>query len=339
MIVFLNLNGADKMFRITADITIEGFKPFKCTAATWKRSIDEMCDTAKIYLPAYCRLKKTGDQYDGKVLPTAKEFKEGMAVTIDAGYNGNNVTRFKGFIKRINFTAPLEIECEGYSYLFGKITVNKTYTNSTVKKILQDITTGTAIKLSANIPDIPVVKALFINQTGLDVLHWLKDKMKLYCYFNFDTIYCGGVAFENKATVNHRLGWNTVKDSQLLFNAEKEFSQVNIVINSRDVTGEMKKIKRITTYPNDKVVRVEGYNPNDPYLQVIRDQLQKKLDYKGYSGSITGFLEPYAEPGMASNITDNQYPERNGLYFIESVEGELSASRGGRQKIGIGFSL
>jgi hypothetical protein len=325
------------MFRITADINIDGFKPFKCTAATWKRSINEMCDTAKVYLPTYCRLKKAGDQYTE--IPTAQAFTEGTAITIEAGYDYSNETRFKGFIKRINFTSPLEIECEGYSYLLGKITVNKTYTNSTVKQILQDLSTGTTIKVSADIPDIPVVKAVFINQTGLDVLQWFRQKMKLYCYFNFDTLYCGGQAFQDKGTINHKLGWNTIKDSQLMFNTEKEFDQVNIVINARDVTGEMKKIKRITTYPNDKIVRVEGYNPNDPYLQTIRDELQKQLDYKGYSGSITTFLEPYAEPGMASSITDDQYPDRNGVYFIESVEGELSASRGGRQKIGIGFKL
>src|SRR5882762_1162378 len=102
------------MFRMTCDIYIGKFKPVKPNAVKWARSVDNYSDSATIKLPAISMLKREGDFYER--VQTGLQFKEGMPVTINAGYNGRNDTRYRGFIRRINFTVPLELECEGYSY-------------------------------------------------------------------------------------------------------------------------------------------------------------------------------------------------------------------------------
>jgi hypothetical protein len=55
-------------------------------------------------------------------------------------------------------------------------------------------------------------------------------------------------------------------------------------------------------------------------------------NHQGYEGSITCFLEPSIEKSMIVNIDDQKFPDRSGHYFVETVEGEFSAS-GGRQKL------
>jgi hypothetical protein len=90
-------------------------------------------------------------------------------------------------------------------------------------------------------------------------------------------------------------------------------------------------------YSNTKVERIRALFPQWFLDQMAADK-KKTLINTGYEGVITAFLIPYVEPGMAAVITDQRYPERNGKYFIEAVEGEFSTS-GGRQKIKIGSFL
>ena len=73
-------------------------------------------------------------------------------------------------------------------------------------------------------------------------------------------------------------------------------------------------------------------------LKQIANRLQTKSNYHGYEGNITAFLEPATNKGMVAKITDKQYTDRTGLYFIESVAGEFGTG-GGRQTIGLGFLI
>lgn len=326
------------MFRITADITISSFKGFKPTTAKWNRHVDNYADSASITMPALCKLLKTGDQYDKKVIPTGKAFTEGMPVVITAGYDGNKVTRFKGFIKRINYSIPLEVECEGYSYLLRTVTLNKSYKNTTVKKILEDVVAGTGIRLSKAIPDIPIPKAIFQHASGVQVLEFFKEKCLLTVFFNFDELYVGLRGLVASGIVRHRLGWNVVKDNELLFNADKEFATVNIQIEKRLATGHKRKAVNGPKDGNTKVLKVSLID-DAAALAAIAAEKKKQLNNKGYTGKITAFLEPYVAPGMSDSIEDGNYPDRTGVFFCEGVEGSITPNGGGRQKIAIGFAL
>lgn len=318
---------------MTAEIKIGSFKAFSPNAVSWARSIDSYTDHALIKVPAIARMKREGDTYD--YVQSGIQFKEGMQVEVLCGYDGNNVTRFKGFLKRVNFSIPLEIECEGYSYqLRKKEGYTASYGSTSVKAILGDLVAGTDIVLSDAIPDIPLKNIYFKNVKGTDVLEYLKDKCLLTIYFNFNVLYAGLKMTEVKTTVKHRLNWNTMKDSELKFDSGRELATVNIQVEKRDKAGHKIKAKDGVKDGSVKVLKVRHIN-DEALLQKIAEEERQKLLHKGYEGSITGFLYPYAEPGMATMIDDVRYPERTGKYFIEKVEGSFSSS-GGRQKIGIG---
>jgi hypothetical protein len=323
------------MFRMTCDIKIGAFKPVKPNAVKWSRHITNFTDTSTVKLPAIAMLKSTGDIYEQ--VQTGLQIKEGMKVEVIAGYDGRNVTRFKGFVSRVNFTIPLEVDCEGYSYqLRKKLDINKSYVNTTAKKILIDLVQGTDIKLSEAIPDIPIEKAGFKDCNGINVLEWLKENCKLTVYFNFDILYVGLEQAETIKTVKFRLGWNVIKDNALKFNDKKEFADVRIQLSGRKKDGTKEKafigkkdgqVKRIKTVIKDKVA-----------LNAIIKQKQREIVNKGYEGQITTFLEPVINPGEAAHIDDLKYTERTGKYFITGIDGDFDHS-GGRVKIKIGNSL
>lgn len=320
---------------MTADVKIGPFKMFKPTYLKWVRNVSSFTDSAVVKIPAICSLKKSGDQYER--VQTGLQFKEGMPAAFYAGYDGRNVQRFIGFVSRINFTVPLEIELEGYSYqLRKKLNFNRSYKNTTVKKILTDLVQGTDILLSEAIPDIPLTKATFENCSGINVLEWLKEKCLLTVYFNGSTLYAGLMEIEPKKTVKFRLGWNVIKDTELKFNAVKEFAEVRINLQKRKKDG--KKSAAFVGKKDGQVKLLKSAIDDEATRAKIAEQARKDIINRGYEGSITAFAEPVFNPGDAVLIEDTKYPERTGRYFGLGVEGEFGPS-GGRQKIIIGNSL
>lgn len=323
------------MFLMTADILIGPYKPLKPSSFSCKRSVENFTDTAKIKLPAVSMLRKAGDQYDK--VQTGLQFTEGMKVEIRSGYDGRNKTVFKGFLSRRNFTVPLELECEGYCYqLRKKLGINKSYKNTTAKAILTDLVQDTDIKLSAEIPNIPIDKVVFENVSGVQVLEWFKEKCLLTVYFIFDTLYVGLFEVQPTSIVKFRLGWNTAKDSDLKFDNEKEFAEVRINVQRRDKTGAKKG--KFVGAKDGNVKRIKTAISDPETMAKIAEEQKKKLVNKGYEGSITAFLEPYVEPGSGISIEDTKYPERTGRYFVTEVETDFGTG-GGRQKIKIGNSI
>lgn len=330
------------MFLMTADIFISSsdgkqkFEPIKPHSVSWKRNVDNYSDSCRIKIPGVCMMKKEGDGYS--LVSTGLQLKEGMKVEFYCGYDHKNVLRFKGFIRRRNFTLPLELECEGYAYqLRLKKNYSRSFKNTTVKKILIDLVVGTDIKLSDKIPDIPIPRAYFKNVNGIDVIDWLKEKCLLTVYFNFDTLYCGLREAERIEKVNFRLGWNVIKDNELKFELNRELATVNIRAQSRKRNGAFEEIT--VGDGGTKTVVVKFTVINDPvWKKKIAEDVRTKLTNQGYEGSITAFLIPLAEPGMTADIDDMRYKERKGDYFIEGVDGDFGPN-GGRQKIKIGNYL
>lgn len=324
---------------MTANVTIGNFKPIKPSSLKWRRSIDNYSDSALIVIPAICRLKSKGQPY--QYVETAQQFTEGMKVQIDAGYDGNNITRFKGFVKRINFTIPLEIECEGYSYqLRKKLDISKSWPAGTkLKDILAFLVGGTDIKLSDAIPDITVESAVTLSHAnGTQALDMIKEKMLQTIYFTDDILYVGLRETKPIGDVKFQLGWNVVKDNGLKFNTDREFSDVKIVLRSRNKDGTFRAAIHDSKFTATKVKQIRVQLTQD-YMDKMAADYKKTLVNVGYEGMITAFLIPYSEPGMSASLKSKRYPERNGSYFIEAVDGEFSPHAGGRQHIKIGNLL
>lgn len=264
------------------------------------------------------------------------QFKEGDKVEVLLGYNNKNEKRFSGFVRRVKMGIPVELECEGYGYQLYDIIFNKTYQNVSVKQLLKDLTAGTDIKLSDEIPDIPLKNVRFKNATGIQVLEYLKKEVNLAVYFNFDELYVGTMFGKVQKRVKAKIGWNTVSDDD--FQKRKVDKDVKIVVKEKDQKGEVKKTKSdLQKYSDEKTVKIKADIPAN-FLKQIVNRLQTQENYKGYEGNIQLFLVPYVNKGMVIELDGGMYPEKTGDYFVQSVQGEFGMS-GGRQTVQLGFIM
>ncbi len=332
------------MFYLTSDITIGNYAKVKPSKVTWKTDINSFTDTCTIELPRISYLKTVKTTTEDKQEPNERKeyvFKENDKISVSLGYDGKNLKRFEGFIKRVNMGTPVKIECEGYSYLLYDIIFNKSYSTVTVKQLLTDLLTptlskgeGAGIVLSDEIPNIPLTNVRFKNATGIQVLEWLQKECHLAVYFNFNELYVGTQFGKKGKTVKLRLGWNTVKEDD--FKQRLVDKNVRVVIREKNGKGEAKKTKSdVEKYDNEREVKIKAGIPAD-LLKQIANRLQTKSNYNGYEGSITAFLEPATNKGDVAEIDGYKYPDKSGRFFVESVEGEFGPG-GGRQKIQLGF--
>lgn len=325
------------MLYLTSDIKIANWSGIKANKVVWKTDINSFTDNATIDLPRISFLKTVQTETVDINQPNKREeyiFKEGDKISILLGYDGHNVKRFEGFVKRVNMGVPVKIECEGYSYLLYDIIFNKSYAHVTVKQLLTDVCGNTEIVLSPEMPDIPLTNVRFKNATGIQVLEWLQKECHLAVYFDFNVLYVGTQFGKKQATAKFRLGWNTIKEDD--FKKRIVDKNVRIVIKEKNANGEVKKTKSdVQKYSDEKSIKVKAGIPAALLKQIV-NRLQTKDNYRGYEGSIVAFLEPAVTKGMIADITDKKYGDRQGTYFIESVSGEFGTG-GGRQTIQLGF--
>lgn len=338
------------MFQMTADIVVElqkqignNGKPvsvrFKANTINWNVSIDNLCDSASFIIPALCRMTDKNQSYKNIQSANSGEiFSVGDKVSIYAGYDGKNDLQFQGFIVKIDFTVPLKVQCEGYSYQLKSQYYTKTFGKTTVRQVLNYILRGTDITLSEKMSgEIDFEAFPFKNKSGIQILEFLKEKYLLTVFFEYNKLYVGWLATYKPITVKHRLNWNVIKSDDLNFSSYTG-SIVNIEVQSRKSTGELVKIKSNNITKAGSTKKLKVFLTNEMQMQIAANEAQEVHNKKGYSGSMLTFLKPFVRPGMTTQIIDTKYQERNGSYLIESVEGSFSPT-GGRQKIGIAFKL
>ncbi len=336
------------MFVLNSDITIGQFKKVKPHEVKITKSVQEYVDKAVIHLPATARLQRAGEVITESA-DTAKQFTEGDFVKIDLGYNGKMVNEFTGFVSRINFKTPIEVECEGYSYLLRKKQYLKVFKNTKLIDILTYLTVGTEITIDKkHVSDLEITKLVLQKNTGTEALEAIKKMLN-----NLVQIYFKGAVLHAelfpvvplKNTAYYKLGWNVAKDESLKLKEPKN-EDITIVYKHTSVDGTRvegtHKLKQIVTKG-----KAAGDGENKEVKSSIKDvdtltKLAKadanKTSYKGFEGKLKTFLQPYCEPAWRASITDTKYPERSGIYLVESIEVTYGMA-GARRTIGIGIKL
>lgn len=325
------------MFALSSQITIGKYSGVKVHEVKITKSIFEYVDRAVIKVPITARIIREGEITTVSA-ETAKLFSEGDPVTINLGYNGNLQEEFTGFVSRINFSTPLEIECEGYSYQLRKKNFTGTLKKVQLADLLKVLTKDTDIVIDNSIDqNFLIDQFILTGKSGTDILEELKQTSgSLIKFFFTGKVLWAGLQFlKTKYDVKYRMGWNVIKDSELkLRDASKDKYQVNWVGEKKDGT----KVKM--SAGKDGVVKTKTSHTftDEQVLQGFADTEHKQLSYDGYEGKIKTFGAPYCEPGCVAAIEDLRYPERGGRYIIESVESNYS-TQGFRRSVGIGYKL
>ena len=352
------------MFVLNSDITIGTLRFAGVHEVRIRRSMKTLMDTAIIKLPSLCRIS-AGKRKSAVVQTTGELFKDGDPVTINLGYNdtsvlsgaatpviaGNNGglgTEFQGFVKRRDLNMPLEVECEGYSYALRQTKNTGDYTKTTIQvsALLNKVCAGTGITVVCPV-DYPLKGFSLSNNDGIEVCDFIREASAhslvlffiaptvLWCGLPYTALANGSSVFE-LPQVNYRLGYNVVKDNGLRERIPSE--PIQVILNGKLATGEKVFTASKCKAAKRQLKHLTKYVPDNNTLGAFAQEKEYHHNYIGYEGNINALLQPFCWPGWMADITDDRYPERNGVYVLEETDVTFGQT-GARRVVTVGPQL
>lgn len=342
-----------------------------------ERSIKNLADTAIISCGIFHmnNLITYKESFESKEEPTNlvyKLYKRGQKIRIFLGYDGNLKTEFVGYIREVKtIDSTMTIECEDELFIFrGKNIPNKEFNEISLKKIARYVCDQINPKIKVVCDyDMGYEKFTIYKATGLDVLKQIQEDTGADIYFKSSLsdeigknnsefniiIERQKDQFEKKPEPENlelHIRMPYLKKENL--NDKIDFSfQHNIESSSLeyvDTTDKKVKVKITTSNRNGTTQEVEFGNTGGEEFEykvnrISNAEMKKraKLEFNrlmspGYTGSFTSWLIPFVEPNNSIGIYDNDFPEKHGIYNIESIKTEFS-EQGGRRTISPGIKL
>lgn len=298
-----------------------------------KKSVETLSDTAEVVLPGV---------YVNEALSVEKYLKVGDDVTIRLGYLGNMQTEFKGYLKVIKTDdGSITLECEDGLFQWRTPLKDVQLTNININTLLQRVCSevnqakGTAFRVSCDY-DFSYGKYTFYKANAIDILKQIQDETKANIYFEDDVLHIHPPYSQivNATPVIYDFAVNVEKsDLKYVKAADKN---VCVEVTFHNEKGEKKTITEGKKDGTKKQLMVN----------LISEQSAKKVAeseyniwcYDGYEGSLTGWLLPYVEPSYRVTIKDDDYPDKEGDYYVIATEVEFSSS-GGVRKVMLGRKI
>ncbi len=323
------------MFVLQSNIIIGNYQFDAVHEVEITKSVDELSDTAVIKIPSRFKVRGNGNQY----LRADEAIKVGDKVSIYLGYEDKYFgLEFKGYVKKIKPTIPVEIECEDAIWLLRRKNISKSWNEkTTLKAVLEEVVKNTGLQLADNIVPIDLDKYVIKNANGAQVLQAIKDNFGLSVFITDDNkLHCGLKQITNltqKAVYD--LNYNVIKNNLEYKRKEERRVKVRYTymgadnvkkeVEEGDADGELRTF-HTTVIKDEKTLR-----------ELAKNEVER-LKYDGLDGSLESFLIPFATRGMMAVIRDKEHKQHAGNYFIKKVVTKMSR-RGARRIVTIGAKL
>jgi len=292
-------------------------------------SVDNLADAATIVLP---------EAVMNQVLNLEDKITRGCGVLIQLGYDGNLVTEFEGFVQDITTNdSTLKIVCEDALFLFRVGVPDVELKPSSLKSIAQYLIDkiDPTFSLSCDY-DISYEKFVIHQATGFDVLKKLQEETKANIYFDTTNkvLHIHPPYLEKAGTVRYSMQQN-IEKSTLEYKKAID-KKVEVTVESTDSKGVVSSITTGTTGGEKITLKVGPMTAAD--MKKVADASLRKNSFDGYSGSFDGWLVPFVKPTYSAIIEDQDYPYKDGTYYIVGVKTNFSES-GGIRTITPGIKL
>lgn len=276
---------------------------YRCTSVKSETSWKNIINTATIVLP---RNVKDFDKMKVKNI-----FKRGDAVTVRLGYNGTLNEEFKGYIVGVSADIPISIKLEDEMYKIKRLPVNYSNNNCYLPDMIRHIAPG----YDCDVAEYHIGSVRYAKMTVGAVLQKLKDDYKLYSYFQNGKLIVGKIYSDQQNTIDIDL--DRVIENNLEYKT-KDDKQIQIEATSTLVKGD--KIKVTVGDAGGEVRQLTYFNIKDK--EQVKQLAQKDYDKymaPGFEGNIETLGMPVIHHGDKLNIKSGLYPDRNGLYYADSV--------------------
>ena len=325
-----------------------------------KKSVFSIADKATIELPTF--INKTRNKagwaesdsiqsLKSKREKLAKYLAKGLRVEIEIGYNGKLNKEFTGFISNIEENKSLVITLEGLSYLLRTSKLDKkSFKSATLKEILDYLISKAGLETTGvprpknilefvqqliieldykNIPEVTIKNYVIDSSlTPLGEIQKLIDQYLLVAFFRGQILHVVLMQQIKALDVKYSLTKNVISKDNLKW-IEQE--PINLVMHLESVAGEKATIQ--VGDRNGRQVKIEQTGSllnKDFYEKLLSHNLKAVENVGGYVGNMETFLIPNVEVSSHATIFNEEYPSRNGVYFVSSVETNFGTSGGRR---------
>lgn len=316
------------MFTLGYNIKLADFRLGMLDKVEIHRSVELLADTATIVLP--------GSEYN-KALDVESLIKRGDPVSISIGYEETGLREeFRGWIQRISTDdGSITIECEDDLYKFRKSLPNEELKAVTLESLLKKVISGIGESYKLDCTYSWTYEKFVINTaTGYDVLKKVQEESGADIYLSDDTLHVHAPAEAVGDDVFYNFSLN-VEECDLTYR-KAEDRKVQVVVKATMPDGTVKEIETGTT-GGDKV-EIRCATSDEASMKQRGETEVKRLSFDGYDGNITTWLIPYCKPGDTAELRDEDYPEKDGRYFVQAVTTEFSRD-GGKRTVELGFRL
>ena len=316
------------MFTLGYDIRLGDFRLGMLDKVEIHRSVELLADTATIVLP--------GAEYN-KALEVESLIKRGDPVSIIIGYEETGLREeFRGWIQRISTDdGSITIECEDDLYKFRKSIPNEELKQVTLETLLKKVISGIGESFRLDCTYSWTYEKFVINTaTGYDVLKKVQEESGADIYLADDTLHVHAPAETVGDDVYYDFAQN-VEECDLTYRTAED-RKVQVVVKATMPDGTVKEIETGST-GGDKV-EIRCATSDEASMRQRGQTEVKRLSFDGYEGNITTWLIPYCKPGDTAELRDEDYPEKDGRYFVQAVTTQFSRD-GGKRTVELGFRL
>lgn len=294
--------------------------PF-CHNISVSKTFDNQTQSATVTLPRNLKYKNR-NLYSG----TNPLILRGDKVKIECGYYPTLTTIFEGYVSKVNNNIPIEIKCEDGMYLLKQTaSPSLSYSDVSLDTLLKDMIDSTVsyTNVKAQLGAVRIKESSISN-----VLNKLRNSYGLYSFFVDGILKVGTPFYEPKKTETFLFERVIISDDLEYLRSE----DVKIKIKGVLIKADNTKVEKEYGDKDGDLRTVFQYLGTTEELDRVCKQKLTELNYTGYYGSFTTFLEPAMNPGDYAIINSYKMPERNGTYLIKSVDTDFGV-KGGRQKI------
>ena len=322
------------MYKIDWKIEIDGKQLQLLDSVEISRDTENLTDSAVIKLPSMVY---------NRYIKEIEQIRRDMPVKISLGYNGELNEEFSGYIRNVEREpSGLVINFQDEIYLFNQTQMeDKPYEKPSVKDLLNDVLTAVNKSLKLNcVYDFSFDKFTISNATALDVLKSIQDECKCMMYikdgvFNVTPPY---IMPDSTKTVKYDTSKNIMRDGYSLKYKDQEDRKLKVVVKGKDKNGKPIECKPTGEPGGDTTTFDYKGIATQEMLDSIAENIYAAKSYSGYEGGFQTWYLPLVSKGDTAEITDAADPDRNGKYFIKSVETSCGSS-GITRKISLGKKL
>jgi hypothetical protein len=280
-------------------------------------SVDNLSDTAIITLP---------EAVMNQVLNIGNEVKRGSEVVIKAGYNNELKTEFVGFVQDVvTNDSSLKIMCEDALFLFRKGVKNMELKPTSLPKIGR-LLIDQIDKSYTLVCDYTISYEKFVihQATAYDVLKKLAEETKANIYFNTEKkeLHIHPPYIEKGGEVIYSLQKN-VENSSLEYKKAID-RKVEVTVEKTNLSGKIESYTTGTTGGEKITLKVGSVATADLKKIAEAELIRRSADM--YEGTIDTWAIPFVQPTYSAKIKDEDYPEKDGKYYVVGVTTSINES-------------